>query len=298
MRSVCFIIIFLVFFLNVKCQNWTAPGAQWTYSFNELFSYGYVSIEHTGDTLINGKLCDVLEKIKYGYSSPGYYDTIALGHEYTYLDSGRVWVYRDYQFWILYDFNAPVGSSWACKGNNNFCPQQGEFHVDSTGIMVINSDTLKVVHTSPMPGSGWHYIGPIIEKIGCLGYMFPEPVCIFDSEEGGPFRCYSDNNGWTYESGISMTCNYINSINSLDRNANFQIHPNPVYSGFSIKQIKRHGFEPIVMSIYNFQGKLLDEIILEKDNYYYNAFNLTAGIYSVLFQNGFEKNNILMIINK
>lgn len=298
MKSFVLLCLVFLFFFRVEAQNWTAPGAKWNYSFNELFSFGYISVEHIADTTINGKLCDVLEKNKFGYTAPGYYDTIALGHEYTYFDSGRVWVYRDNQFWILYDFNASVGSSWSCKGNNDSCQLPGEFYVDSIGSIVINNDTLKVIHTSPMPGSGYHFIGAIVEKIGCLGYMFPEPACIADAEEGGPFRCYSDNLGWSFESGISLTCDYINSVFDSGDQENFQIFPNPAFYGFSIKQIRSYGFEPIKMSIYDIQGKLIDEVIINSQNYYFNTSNIAPGIYSVSFQNSFKLTNIFIIINK
>ena len=253
----CLLLICTIQLMILQCegQRWATTGATWTYSFNALFSFGYVKIEQIGDTLINNKNCDIFKKVKFGYTFPGVYDTLDLGHEYTYFDSSKVFIYRNNQFWILYDFNAPVGSSWFCPGNNSICPSMGEYHVDSVGNMVINNDTLRVIFTSPAVNSGWHFVERIVEKIGCMGYLFPEPRCQFDSEEGGPLRCYTDSTSWSYNSGISSSCDYLNSIYSFDELNALKIYPNPSFSEFTIEAIPDYSNAKFDIYIHNFQGE-------------------------------------------
>ncbi len=297
MRSI-FLMCFILFaFYISNGQSWANAGASWTYSYNELFSYGYVKIERIGDTLINNKQCDVLEKIKYGYTFPGYYDTLELDHEYTYEDSGRIWIYRGNQFWTLYDFNISVGSSWICQGNNSTCPQLGEFNLDSISSIIINDDTLKVLHSSPSPSSGWHFVGPIVEKIGCLGYMLPEPICVFDAEEGGPLRCFSDSSGWSYETGIIPSCNYLNEIYSPTKDVGIKLFPNPASTGFNIRFSNLNNSEINTISIYNYQGQLLDTFSIKNRDTYYSTNNLLNGIYIIRARNNNTNISMLLLID-
>ena len=189
------LICFLTFLnlIQIKAQtSWAAPQATWYFTFDH-FAYGaYVKIEKVGDTLINGINCDVLQKTRIGYDySSSFWDTVNLGREYTCvsLNGDTVFCFRNNHFYILYAFNAVPGNTWYVGGNNINCDTIGKIRVDSIGTEIINSDTLRYLWTSPYANSRYSFSGKIIEKLGCFGYMFPEPTCAVDGNEGGPFRC-------------------------------------------------------------------------------------------------------------
>lgn len=226
----------LVQFCFGQNQNeWAPEGATWHYSYNNFSITGYIEIKYIGDSLIDGKVCKVLEKKLYSYDyATTISDTINLGLEFTYSDSNKVYYYRFDQFFVLYNFNAQPGDWWEIAGWSipGSCDSIGKIEVDSIGTIVINSDTLKYLKISRKDSSDWQLGSIIVEKIGCIDhYMFPEPfMCALDMNEGGgPFRCYFDNTFGLYQSGIASACDYITSIDYLDYpNNNLIIYPNPV----------------------------------------------------------------------
>src|SRR3990172_9519207 len=201
-------------FSQVCAQNWAAPGADWHYTY-ALFTFdGYIKIEKLGDTLINGYTCDILKKTRIGYNyMTSTNDTIDLGREYTRLNNDTVYNFRNNQFYILYCLNANPGDTWTVAGNNTNCNATDTVKVDSIGVTVINSTTLRYLWTSSPTSSEWRFTNKIVEKIGCVGYMFPEPYCLVDINEGGPFRCYNDSAGWSYQTGIVPYCDYTTQVN-------------------------------------------------------------------------------------
>ena len=284
-----FLIFLICFNSNYLCaQFWVTPGATWHYSFDQMLSYGYVKIEKIGDTLINSINCDVLQKTQFGYTSPGNYDTINLGREFIYLDSNIVRVYRNNNFWTLYDFNAVIGTTWTCAGNNSSCPQIGEFIVDSIGYLFLNGDSLKVLYTKPHNNSQWTYTAEIVEKIGCISYMFPQPRCISDALEGGLLRCYNDSSGWMYISGISQTCEYINHIPIINNLLIYDIYPNPAVDYFILKFNDFINNKKKTINIYDTNGNIVEKLETYNNDLVYSTINLKAGFYEISLQFGNE----------
>jgi len=245
LKRLLLFLIFTGFIFSAKGQNWAAPGAVWHYSFTNFGYDGYVKIIHTGDTVISGKTCDILQKTRFGYNYfNSVFDTVYLGEDFTYIQNDTVFYFRNNQFFILYDFNATVGDSWIVSGWNIPTPctnNTDTVSVDSISNIIINSDTLKVLYVSPLYPADWTFgwwQNPfnrrVVEKIGCLAYMFPEPYCVTDLSEGGYFRCYSDSSGWSYQTGISPSCDFILGINEMENNFSFSISPNPSSGIFTI----------------------------------------------------------------
>ena len=242
--------IFISVLFSAKSQNWAAPGAVWYYSTSNFTYTGYIRISKIADTLINGKTCDVLEKYRKGYNyMTSQFDSLVMGHEYTYTQNDTVFYYRFNQFFVLYDFNSAANDTWIAAGwNNSPCSNTDTVTVDSSGTVIINSTTLKALWMPAitMGNPQWQFYGgnqpnmpTIVEKMGCLGYMFPEVHCVTDSYEGGPLRCYSDSSGWSYQSGVSPTCNFILGTNELIEENLFSIFPNPSSGVFVINGEKK-----------------------------------------------------------
>lgn len=279
----------LVQFCFGQNQNeWAPEGATWHYSYNNFSITGYIEIKYIGDSLIDGKVCKVLEKKLYSYDYvTTISDTINLGLEFTYSDSNKVYYYRFDQFFVLYNFNAQPGDWWEIAGWSipGSCDSIGKIEVDSIGTIVINSDTLKYLKISRKDSSDWQLGSIIVEKIGCIDhYMFPEPfMCALDMDEGGPFRCYFDNNFGLYQSGIASACDYITSIDYLDYpDNNLIIYPNPVKNILNINWDDKIN-KQLNIKIFNLTGQLVLETNIEKDNknQYIDLSTLPSNIYLI-----------------
>jgi len=242
----------------IYSQEWAPTGATWYYTYNPEMSYGYVKIQNVGDTIIHEKQCRSLKQIAYGWSSPGYYDTLDLGTIYTYEEENIVYYLVGDQFYILYNFKAKPGDTWILRhpGHPFISDATGEVIVDSIGFKIISNDTLTSFYVSSKEGScvGF-YPTEIIEKIGCINsYMFPEFIdCIIDATFGGPLRCYYDN-VLTYNTNIVNSCDYILSKGKITTSQFIEIYPNPFVVNFNIRNNSSFS---CYISIYNPSGVLL-----------------------------------------
>ena len=50
--------------LSAMAQSWFPNGATWTYDYANFIITGYVAHEVSGDTLIDGRLCKVIERTR------------------------------------------------------------------------------------------------------------------------------------------------------------------------------------------------------------------------------------------
>lgn len=235
-----FIAAIIIFPSFVFSQPWAAPGATWHYSWQGLGYDGYVKIEKMYDTVIAGKTCDVLRKYHqwHNYGNGNNYAAY-FGYDYTYNDSGRVYCYRQGQFFKQYDFNAQPGDTWTVAGFSiSNCDSTGLIRVDSIGTMVINSNLLRWISVSPVGNSVFGFTGKIVEKIGPIScYMFAEMVfpCVTDISEGGPFRCYADSIGLNYMIVSSFPCdNYFTGTTEHFDEQKISLFPDPTSGKFHI----------------------------------------------------------------
>ena len=117
----------------------------------------------------------------------------------------------------------------------------------------------------------------IYERIGPVGcYMFPETHWWADANEGGPFRCYEDEE-FGHVSDFPYNCDYINpeyqAILEREKDS-MEVFPNPATG-----RVKIENKEIAEIQVYNSFGLLVktfqdtDEIHLE---------TLPKGIYMLL----------------
>lgn len=227
------LLFFTLFFSSLSfAQNWAPAGAKWHYTYIG-FSSGYVEIANVGDTIIAGQTCQKLQKtfngLQFGVTPTSYiFDT-----SYTYENNGVVYVLEQNQWKTLYNFNATIGEHWPMAPLPEFggCTENSQLKVLATGTKVINAQTLKylVVDFCNPDLTSQGFQDTIIEKIGFTGsYMLPFDMCTmaFDGNEGGPFRCYSDDNFSTYKPFYANDCEYLVGVeeNQMHKLA---IYPNP-----------------------------------------------------------------------
>lgn len=274
-----------VFFCSLSfAQNWAPAGAKWHYSYIG-FASGYVEIANVGDTIIAGQTCQKLQKtfngLQFGVTPMNYiFDTT-----YTYENNGFVYVLDQNQWKVLYNFNATVGEHWPIAPMPDFgtCVQNSQLKVIATGTKLINAETLKylVVDFCNPDLSSQGIQDTIIEKIGFTGsYMLPSDYCLMslDGNEGGPFRCYSDNNFSTYKPFYNNDCEFIVGLTENNLSTSVQISPNPSRGIF---EIKSNIPEPLVVEIFNTKGQVIERHHLSNPEspFCIDLTSQTAGIY-------------------
>lgn len=173
-------------------------GATWYYEQEPWIPWWkliYYKVEVTGIDTIQGRACKRIESRDFqGDLEAGcsYHNATF----YTYEKDGRVYIYYDGSFSVLYDFNAKVGDSWAIRTPYFDWSMADSLivQVDSISYLSVGNDTVKVQHVSHpdvSPG-GLLVWGPmIIEGIGNNGFILPQwPTC--DPWIYG-LRCYADD---------------------------------------------------------------------------------------------------------
>lgn len=219
-------------------NDWAPIGAEWHYSFSDIYETGYVKIESVADTIIDGFSCRKLYKSKHFYSFlHNEYFIVDIGSEFTKSDENKVYIYRNGVFYTLYDFNAGIGDSLIVPQTyQTDCDTVGFVIVVDKGIDILNGFSLRYIKVIKPDSSDWGFLGDtvkIIERLGPLNsYLLPEQHCIIDGgTEGGELRCYSDSEFGNYTVDIVPYCDYILSINDKTLGKELvNISPNPVRS--------------------------------------------------------------------
>jgi len=205
----------LLIFLTYYCfgQEFAPMGAKWHYNWDGFATTGYIEIKVTGDTIVDGKITKILTKKRFSYNFKfGSFDSLELGNEFIFTDSGKVYNYRYDSFYLLYDFFSLPNDEWIISGNILSCDSLGKVKVDSVDTIIIDSFAIRKLKLSPVDSSHWEFKDIVLERIGCLEYMFPEPNIncgMFDIGEGGALRCYEDSIFGKYETGIAPSCDFI-----------------------------------------------------------------------------------------
>ncbi len=112
--------------------RWIRFGYNWTTFPTEVSTV-------IGDTVIMGNTCRIIQ-----IDSHTYYGTDAIIHqynarrEYVYTQGGKVYYYRNGEFYTLYNFEAQVGDTWTVKPDPLIDAETGTVQVDSIGTEVID----------------------------------------------------------------------------------------------------------------------------------------------------------------
>jgi hypothetical protein len=199
-------------------QEFAPVGAVWHYTNHILPPKGFVyeknfmTVECTGDTIINGKLCSVLLKSDHTTCSD------KEERSFVYEESNKVYWYVPLldEFTLLYDFNLDAGDSWEVIStieNTDTCLRLIE--VDSVSFISVNNETLKVMHVK---GAWMEYFGTITERFGHSEYMFPWPNgCLIGDTLAvdcwgnliTELRCYEDDSFGFYQRWDSIDCDAV-----------------------------------------------------------------------------------------
>ena len=273
-------------------QNWAPNGAQWHYSYYGFFP-GYVDIAYSGDTLIDGQVTKKLTKTFHGLGWGMDVTSYSIGTEYTYEANGVVYLRYQNQWDTLYNFNAQVGESWRMAKQpliSNIIPPNSRMKVMSTGTMMINNEARNyfVIDKCDSNNMSFGFLqDTLIENIGFLHeYLLPYDQFdgAVDGNEGGPFRCYSDNNFAIYKPNYLEVCDYIMGTTELEGSASFQVYPNPVSDQINIPEslIQEYNHYRILSN----EGKLIQK---GQTTEQIDVANLPAGNYTLLIESQSQK---------
>lgn len=207
MKKIILIPLVIISISNLSAQlEWAPYGAKWYYSYpNPGGIIAYNEIKYIGDTTIDNIECKILLKNRYLWDN--YFNKIdinKLGYEYTYLKDSVVYIHTNNKFDTLYNFRGKIGDSWIlyCYSSSGICDSNAIVTVIDTGHVIINEKKLKLL----LIKYNYGYVNgklkytiqdTIIERIGSLNsYILPWDIYneMLDANEGGPLRCYSDNN--------------------------------------------------------------------------------------------------------
>uniref|UniRef100_UPI0032168357 T9SS type A sorting domain-containing protein n=1 Tax=uncultured Draconibacterium sp. TaxID=1573823 RepID=UPI0032168357 len=248
------LIILLLISISLNAQVFAPNEAVWYYSYDPdvTLDDGYQKIEVVGDTLINDKLCKILQRtnIGYNYWYQDYYEIVE-DEIFIYEKDSVVYFKNDSLFHILYDFSAKAGDSFYSISLISSCNEPFLVEIDSITTIDFDDVLLKKFHIGD-----YYYL----ERIGYPAYMFRfqipcEPVT--GSHYPGPLRCYFDNIVGNLSSNIVSGCNYITSSNQIGVNNNsIKIYPNPSQRQECINiEISDENVKKI--TIYNLLGQLI-----------------------------------------
>lgn len=254
--------------------SWAPEGAEWYYTY---YSGGwgiyesYMKMSVVGDTVIQNKLCSVLNLVGPGDSIPYYNE-----YYYTYQEDNNVFLYDGAQFRLLYDFNVQPGDSFESYGPQDIglCWDDSTTMVvvDSVGFEEVNGINLKylIVHTPEFNWgfqncSEWVETYKIYQTIGSLGYMFPARICGADGPAVCALRCYEDSLFGFYTTNVADSCTYEYGvgIEEIDYSDLVKVYPNPVTDHFTIEL--KESYNNAELSIYSIEGRLIREIELTSD---------------------------------
>jgi hypothetical protein len=269
--------LFAVLYLAGFSQaEWAPIGAEWYYTYREgaaTPATGYYHLKSIKDTLIDSKLCKVIEKTL--VDSRG--NESVAGFEYLYSDisENKVYRYKYDSFYLLYDFTKVVGDTiiikepYSASGYDSIVVR-----VDSVSYDVISDESmLKSQHVSViLRASAWFFGGINTEKLGNQYYFFPNNELDCDGGCPQPLRCYSDNE-IQYHLYNNFPCDTLYTHSEILDKLGLRIYPVPFEDFLTIQAGSGIGMNYNV-EIFNNSGMLVlrrssffDRIVLDMSQF-------------------------------
>ncbi len=195
------------------------PNAKWTYDRFSFSSRGYTEISVSGDTVINGKTCQIYSKINTRKNcSLNVVQVNELPPDFMYEDGEVLYFYNpDLEiFDTLLWFGASSGDSWELTSPESEFLDTLTYIVTDTGQIVINDiihPFLEIEITSAMFQDNFTYRDTIVPGIGTLTHFYKSWQIMITQIDGGhdaySFRCYEDDQIGFYQKDPDIPCDFI-----------------------------------------------------------------------------------------
>jgi hypothetical protein len=171
--------IFITFALF--SQVWVNSNPVWHYNFWTIGEYGFIKIEQTGDTVLNGETCQKLTGIKHAFFMTGPNGNIAhvasdFDQWYTRASNDTVYYWDEDHFNVLYDFSAAEGDSWLIEDGTSWleCNDSSYTKVESVGTVNLNGEQAIQLNLVDSVGGSYGIQGPVNSHFGAMGgFLFP-----------------------------------------------------------------------------------------------------------------------------
>lgn len=281
----------LTYFSNA--QTWFQQGAVWHYTAFNFFSpvptIGFNKMEVSGDTLLNGRNCQVLLR-NFGCD-------FLTGNIIVYEDSGRVYFFDPMAngFQLLYDMNLNANDTWTIFPSAT-TPDSIVFRIDSVPTELFNSTSLKVQYFSQAaPNFNWVFYGKIIERMGCTGSFLPE-FAGCDPLSGG-LRCYEDSSIGLYETGAADSCEQVVfvSVENLSARLTLGVYPNPGANDVRIILPEQLKGQQLKLEMVDIAGRSITEYLFHEAETLLNISRLQSGIYYLVITSGGRKYSTMLV---
>src|ERR1017187_130993 len=179
MKKILLVLILAMIGMSTHAQSWAQPGATWYYDYTNSWTvYGYHEIQKTGDTTINGYLCDNLFSTFHGYDYLASQFFTSQSRNYTYISNDTLYYLYRNQFVVMAVFTAQVGDRWNIPYDSTACNLNTPYlHVDSLGQGVFSVDTLPVLYLTAFRNNLSNYSLILTKKIGYSLFMFDSMEC-------------------------------------------------------------------------------------------------------------------------
>lgn len=258
----------LNFHLKAQSKEFAPVGATWYYDWPgwPMPTITYTTLECLKDTVLLG----INTK------------QITNGH-FVYENNKQVFLFQPQinDFTLLYDFNKNTGETWDVVTPLWGIADTFTVIVDSVGVEIINSDTLKVQYIRSLDML-WSFDGKTIEFLGNEAYFFPQYGLA--DPHAGPLRCYMDIDYSYNPLGIPCDTSYVVSLDSIHRSKNFIVFPNPAQDFISID------FADIInnphVQILDLLGKVLLEIEIVEQRIKIYVGDLPNGVHLLKVNHG------------
>jgi hypothetical protein len=205
-----FCIIQLLAGSSLSAQLWFQADTEWHFNWNSWSQQGYETIQTAGDTLIEGQLCQKLERQLVTVDAIfQYQDTSVVDLEpyFMYESNDSVFVLQDDTFQLMYDFNLEPGDSLAIRVDlleESPCPNLIYFVLDSVVTLITPYDILRMQYGRMIsdidPVNGPKKV-QILEGVGMVEASYEGDPEVFKYGYLRPefaYQCIVDGQYWNF----------------------------------------------------------------------------------------------------
>lgn len=299
----------LLFSCVAKAQIWCPPNAEWFHTRYYLGGSSYSKVTYVGTVTINSYTCQQLNYFAETYSQmTNTTTTFTVSPYYTYTTNGVVFLNKKNtnSFDTLYHFNAVPNDVWllpASYVNTTVATcARSKLTVLDTGHQIIQSINLRWLKVQL--SNGFPQTDTIFERIGFLkNYFLQYDYCTgqLDYNEGGPLRCYSDNQITNYKK-VAYGCNFLNTPSALtefnltSKQNLFRIWPSPSSTKLNFELLNSTDKFSDISIINNFGQVVSEYRQLSADTREIPIDNLADGTYFLIVQTSSGRQTRKLII--
>jgi hypothetical protein len=172
---------FIFFTFKMFAQVWVNSNPVWHYNYSTISEGGFIKIEQTGDTLIEGYSCQKLNGIKHAFFVTGPdgnigHSSSVFGNWYTRASNDTVYYWDEDHFNVLYDFSASAGDSWLIEDGTEWlqCNDSSYTKVESVGTVNLNGEQAIQLILVDSVGGSLGIQGPVNSHFGAMDeFLFP-----------------------------------------------------------------------------------------------------------------------------